>query len=575
MEVSGSGFVRTKEIPPGSSNWYAYRVKNYRDENGEHQQEVLEYLGPVGSEEPSKGEVKELIEEKEKPSPEEILPESVSLTVEGEPPEETVRGLSEFFSNISNETIERRVNDIYITSESADRKAKTGGTLAGSYLSHKNRIKLYDVREEKDVLDKGKNFRRDTLLHEATHGMFYDLIDRGIQSFFDYGIRTEEGENDLPISRVKSGVETVKEKKKEAVKDFAKRKRTEIEEEIEELENIEGVGLSHEEWKEYEDEKLEEIEHDDDEEEIDMLRRKEKMRHRKTDLENLKSNLKSIEEGFFERNLKNVKNRLKTQKESDKERPLFEKIAEEEFKGETEEGEIGFQFEEFEKIKSDPVSFLEGNIELAEETSKEDLEKVKEKKKENLKAREKIEELTKVSIQEGALTEYSSKYENMLTSDDPEDNIDENLEEAVMESIEELKNKRKEFKPKEVKNWQEEPWGLFKLVEKHDRLKRFVNENLAVALEETMRKSIESTDPEDRKGEGILVEELISEEGDREVSEERLKKDLRQALTKGYLEEDSDFKQKTGKTVLGIMEDEWNLDLEEFKEYLEDWEGSN
>lgn len=37
-------FVRSKEIPPGSGNWYDYEVRNVR-ENGKVRQKVLRYIG--------------------------------------------------------------------------------------------------------------------------------------------------------------------------------------------------------------------------------------------------------------------------------------------------------------------------------------------------------------------------------------------------------------------------------------------------------------------------------------------------------------------------------------------------
>lgn len=37
-------FVRSKEIPPGSGNWYDYEVRNIR-ENGKVKQKVVRYVG--------------------------------------------------------------------------------------------------------------------------------------------------------------------------------------------------------------------------------------------------------------------------------------------------------------------------------------------------------------------------------------------------------------------------------------------------------------------------------------------------------------------------------------------------
>lgn len=38
-------FIRLKEIPPGSGNYYSYLVENHRDKNGNVRQKVLKYLG--------------------------------------------------------------------------------------------------------------------------------------------------------------------------------------------------------------------------------------------------------------------------------------------------------------------------------------------------------------------------------------------------------------------------------------------------------------------------------------------------------------------------------------------------
>lgn len=47
MDRENIAFVRTKEIPPGSGNYYRYLVRNKRE--GNHvRQKVLQYLGPAG-----------------------------------------------------------------------------------------------------------------------------------------------------------------------------------------------------------------------------------------------------------------------------------------------------------------------------------------------------------------------------------------------------------------------------------------------------------------------------------------------------------------------------------------------
>lgn len=46
-------FVRTKEIPPGSGNYYAYRVRSYRNNENKVRQEIIKYIGPVSEKNPS------------------------------------------------------------------------------------------------------------------------------------------------------------------------------------------------------------------------------------------------------------------------------------------------------------------------------------------------------------------------------------------------------------------------------------------------------------------------------------------------------------------------------------------
>lgn len=60
-------FVRLKEIPPGSGNYYKYKVKNVREE-GKTKQKVLDYLGPASS-----SEVREKTYEEKKKKCEEAL----------------------------------------------------------------------------------------------------------------------------------------------------------------------------------------------------------------------------------------------------------------------------------------------------------------------------------------------------------------------------------------------------------------------------------------------------------------------------------------------------------------------
>jgi len=41
-------FIRKKEIPPGSGNWYQYEVKTVH-EGGKVRQKVVRYLGKLGT----------------------------------------------------------------------------------------------------------------------------------------------------------------------------------------------------------------------------------------------------------------------------------------------------------------------------------------------------------------------------------------------------------------------------------------------------------------------------------------------------------------------------------------------
>ena len=41
-------FVRAKQIPPQTGNWYDYEVQNYRD-NGRTKQRVIQYIGRSGT----------------------------------------------------------------------------------------------------------------------------------------------------------------------------------------------------------------------------------------------------------------------------------------------------------------------------------------------------------------------------------------------------------------------------------------------------------------------------------------------------------------------------------------------
>lgn len=56
-------FVRTKKI---SGNYYRYLVKNYRDENGNVRQKVLQYLGPASSKTDTDFDMDEVDEEVQK-----------------------------------------------------------------------------------------------------------------------------------------------------------------------------------------------------------------------------------------------------------------------------------------------------------------------------------------------------------------------------------------------------------------------------------------------------------------------------------------------------------------------------
>lgn len=546
-------FVRTKEIPPDSGNWYAYRVKNYRDESGEHHQNVVEYLGPVSDKDPSEEEIQELIEEKEEPSPEEILPKSVSLTLGGEPPEETVRDLSEFFSDVSNEFIENQVDELYITSEKRGKKTKVGTSTGGLYSSGK--ISLFQVDEDANTY-----YTQKTLLHEMGHGVFHGLKDRA-DEVENIGVPKELEASALHIRR-KKGKELI---------DFAEEKKEEIREELGEF----GYGVRNEEEYEKRKKKLEQGEHDITWEIKDL----EKLKKRRQKYEELYE----LEELLFDLSYGNVERtgfyeRAKRLDEKKKEFEAIDKyFDEEELKTEVGGKTLDFRPSEIVKSEEEPLEFLEENLKHRESIEKEEVERAKKRIEEGEKARDILNKFAFETFREGGLTSYAKKYQKTLKK-----NLEES-EKPIKEDIQETISNLEEGELEVVNPYPEihEDYDLFDMMAIDYDFKRAINENLAESLGELVRRSIEYDEPEkigesrEKVGENLLIKELISDKENRGLSEETIKEDLESTYKWKPIDDDWEKNLKTGKTVLEIIGDKWDVDLEEFKKHLEEVEGSN
>lgn len=500
-------YARTKEIPPGSGNYYAYMVSGHRDQddNNKVKQEVEEYLGKVSSQDPPEEELMEFekyrewkeSKEEEKEDdledlrPTEIAPEGVLVHVydsdtlsylEEDADKEKAKEVIKFFSDISNEEMLERIDSISFSPEGGG-TTDVGGTTAGEYSSKRNQITIYGAGQDFDVESK-----KETIAHEAAHAMFHSLTDTISKDFPE---EIEEKTEDLKL------------KKQEKMIEFAEKKKDEL---------IHG--------SDYSEAKLE-----------------------KEEFREATSLFKSISM----RDPGDIVLEEKYAKELEKKLPKFSELGiveREDLKEETESGTLTFYPEEIQEEIKNPVNFLEENIEHISELGEKDIEKSKEYKRTREEIKDLIRDFAWYSFEEKPISHYSGKYLNKLKSRDY-DKLNINMEEKIKELQE------GSYTLEKLHDYDEKPASFLDFVFGEYDVKRFVNENFAESFaklkEGNILKGISKGKPKKKTGEEL---------------EEKFTKPT-------YIEENGETKKidkelsGTKKTLLKIVEKAYDTELSE------------
>ncbi len=523
-------YPRTKEIPPGSGNYYAYLVSGHRDkdDNNKVKQEVEEYLGRVSSENPTETELmgfekyrewKESEEEEKEDDledlrPTEIAPEGVVVFTHGEneegesPPEKKVKKLTKFFADISDEKILERVDSIYFKGWSGG-TTPVGGSTAGEYSSDKNQITLYDLGGDFDLEQK-----KGTLAHESAHALFHNL--------------TDTITNEFPED-VQEKAEDLKTKKQKLMISFASDKKDELVSKIED----EGILTGDEEWKE-------------------------ELREAST-----------LFEKIARENPGSVVLEEKYAKELEKKLPKWSEkgiIEEDELEEDVFglasdfQGNITFYPEEIQEEIKNPIPFLERNMDIIPDLKEEDIKKSKEYVEEKEEIKDLIRDFAWYSFEETPISSYSENYLDRLRNRNY-NTLDIDMEKKV-EELEEG-----DYTIEKLHEYDEKPASFLDFVFNVPNVKRYINENFAVSFERLTGKTMESFREENEwvEKEVPIIKEFLKEEP--EIDTGRTKERLGEEFSRlRYIEGTKTLEEqtKTKETLLKIFEKAYGTDLSEY-----------